>query len=1008
MNYGLKIKYGRTLLWLLMAIVCVCQPSDCLAQKKKKAEKERKVSLQGRVLNSFTKAGVEAKITLMTADSAFIDSTRCWYQGHDAQYWFEIPAKPAKYIIKAEHPEYYTTYVNYEVNYIARNRYFEAPRHLMKRKNPTKDLDQMLDQVEVVASKVKFLHKGDTLIFNADAFNIPDGSMLDDLIRQLPGVELKKGGEIYVNGRKVDELLLNGDRFINNDRQLMLDNLPYYVVKDIQVYDRLTDRDRWEGKQKEQKEYVMDVKMKKEFLGGYLGNIDAGAGTHDRWLARLFAMRHSDHSQLAVFGNMNNVNISSQPGESAEWDPNENTNNETTTKNIGISWTAHDKDKTVDENLNANIQWQKSDYQSRSASEQFASSGNIYNRSISSSINDNFSMHLDNRIHSEALFGNKNLYLNHSIDFNYMKGDASNLARNASLSKDPSKYDLDIPQVLDSIFSAVKGSELFGMITNRAMSISRSESSSFTLHSGLDFNVKMPWGDVLEITLNGWFDKQTTGKSYSRNKTEFLQNGTVDFRNEYQPSPARNYDYSAGLEYNINFLNGWNLNPQLTFSQRYSDTANEYYRLDKLGKGWDADSDESILGQLPSTRDSLKMALDRQNSQWHDNMNREYRAGLNISKNFDNDSTYTRVYAGVTMSRYDEWMRYDDIDLSQTNLPSARLERSNTLPSGSAGLQHQWFRNNGNKGGTAMISYNLSTGRPSFTQLYNITMTTNPLATSYSNPNLRNSRTHNINAWFNSWGGKVLYLYSVNSYISIVQDNWGTRTLYNPEKGSYVYKPGNVNGNWSANLNTDFHVRLDSADHWNISVGPDMSYNHNVDFDITNIGNQQVTINNVDDFDVPLSKVNTLSLGGNLKGEYTYDELRLDVSGNINWRNSTSRKENFQAINAFEFNYGFNGQYTVKPLSLTVSTSLTMYSKRGYQDDQMNTDDLIWNMGISKSLLKGKPLTLKLEGIDLLHQLSNKQMSVNAQGRTEYWSNSIPSYIMLHAIYKFSIKPKKK
>ena len=336
MNYGLKIKYGRTLLWLLMAIVCVCQPSDCLAQKKKK-EKERKISLSGRVLNSFTKAGVEAKVTLMTADSAFVDSTRCWYQGHDSQYWFEIPAKPAKYIIKAEHQEYYTTYLNYEVNYIARNTSFEAPQLLMKRKNPTKDLDQMLNQVEVVASKVKFLHKGDTLIFNADAFNIPDGSMLDDLIRQLPGVELKKGGEIYVNGRKVDELLLNGDRFINNDRQLMLDNLPYYVVKDIQVYDRLNDRDKWEGEQTEQKEYVMDVKMKKEFLGGYLGNVDVGAGTNDRWLGRLFAMRHSDHSQLAIFSNLNNVNVYSRPGESADWDPNEYTRNEMTMKNIGIA-----------------------------------------------------------------------------------------------------------------------------------------------------------------------------------------------------------------------------------------------------------------------------------------------------------------------------------------------------------------------------------------------------------------------------------------------------------------------------------------------------------------------------------------------------------------------------------------------------------------------------------------------------------------------------------------------
>lgn len=1006
MNYGLKIKYGQTLLWLLMIAACVCQPSDCLAQKKKKAEKERKVSLQGRVLNSFTKAGVEAKVTLMTADSAFVDSTRCWYQGHDSQYWFEIPAKPAKYIIKAEHQEYYTTYLNYEVNYIARNTSFEAPQLLMKRKNPTKDLDQMLDQVEVVASKVKFLHKGDTLIFNADAFNIPDGSMLDDLIRQLPGVELKKGGEIYVNGRKVDELLLNGDRFINNDRQLMLDNLPYYVVKDIQVYDRLNDRDKWEGEQTEQKEYVMDVKMKKEFLGGYLGNVDVGAGTNDRWLGRLFAMRHSDHSQLAIFSNLNNVNVYSRPGESADWDPNEYTQNEMTMKNIGISWVAHDKDKTFDEELNANVQWRESDYQIRTASEQFTTAGNIYSRSMSSSVSDLFDLNFRNYLTSEAPFGNKNFFIRHNIDFHYTKGDSRSLSRNASLSKDPSKYNLEVPQMLDSIFSAMKGSELFGMTTNRAMSLSKNESSSFNLSSNVNFNAKMPWGDILSVNLNGSYDKQTVGKSFSRNKTKFLQDGSVDFRNEYQPSPSKNYNFDASVGYDITFQSGWRFRPELKFGQSYSDTANEYYRLDKLGKGWDADSDESILGQLPSTRDSMQVALDRQNSQWHDNMNRRYDAGLTVLKNAEGDSSYSNFHIQMNVTKFDEWMRYDNIDLSQTNLPSARLERRNTLPSGGAGYLYQWFKNQAGKGGYLNIDYHFNVSRPSFTQLYNITLTNNPLVTRYSNPDLKNSRRHSFGANFSNWGKRVNS--SVYSNISLIQNNWGTRTLYNPEKGSYVYKPGNVNGNWNALINSNFHVRLDSADHWNMNVHTNLSYDHNVDFDIKTIDDPQLTNNSIDDFEAPLSKVNTVSLGSELGGEYTYDELRLGVSGRFNWRNSTSKKENFQTINAFEFNYGFSGQYTIKPWALNIATSITMYSKRGYQEEQMNTDDLIWNMGISKSFLKGKPLTLKLEGVDLLHQLSEKEMYVDAQGRTETWTNSIPNYIMLHAIYKFNINPKKK
>jgi hypothetical protein len=83
-----------------------------------------------------------------------------------------------------------------------------------------------------------------------------------------------------------------------------------------------------------------------------------------------------------------------------------------------------------------------------------------------------------------------------------------------------------------------------------------------------------------------------------------------------------------------------------------------------------------------------------------------------------------------------------------------------------------------------------------------------------------------------------------------------------------------------------------------------------------------------------------------------------------------------------------------------------MFSRRGYSDSSMNTDDLVWNASLSRSFMKGK-LTARLEGFDILGQLSNTRFSVNAQGRTEQWRNSLSSYAMLHLIYKFSVMPKK-
>ena len=145
--------------------------------------------------------------------------------------------------------------------------------------------------------------------------------MLDALIQQMPGVELKDNGEIYVNGKYVDELLLNGKHFFNDNRQLMLQNLGAYTVKDIQVYDKRDRLSELAGAQIGKSSYVMDVKMKKEFMGGMMINAEAGYGSEDRYLGRLFAMLFTPTGQYSLYFNANNLNESRRPGQQTSWSP---------------------------------------------------------------------------------------------------------------------------------------------------------------------------------------------------------------------------------------------------------------------------------------------------------------------------------------------------------------------------------------------------------------------------------------------------------------------------------------------------------------------------------------------------------------------------------------------------------------------------------------------------------------------------------------------------------------
>ncbi len=119
-----------------------------------------------------------------------------------------------------------------------------------------------------------------------------------------------------------------------------------------------------------------------------------------------------------------------------------------------------------------------------------------------------------------------------------------------------------------------------------------------------------------------------------------------------------------------------------------------------------------------------------------------------------------------------------------------------------------------------------------------------------------------------------------------------------------------------------------------------------------------------------------------------------------------SKRYGFEAINAFDFCYGMRGTYEF-PLNIQLATDIKMYSRRGYNEPSMNTNDLVWDASVAHTFLKGR-MTAKRVGFDILGQLSNKRYNVNAQGVTETWNSSICRYAMLSLSYKINVMPKKK
>lgn len=213
---------------------------------------------------------------------------------------------------------------------------------------------RVLKEVTVTASKVKFYNKGDTIVYDADAFQLAEGSMLDALVSQLPGAKIDENGRITVNGEFVESLLLNGKDFFNDDHSLMLENIPAYTVKTVEVYKGHSKEEKLNFDSSEPRHLTMDVKLKKEYSHGWLLNLQGGYGTSDRYLGRAFASWFSPTTSVIITGLANNLNDRRTPGKEDSWTPESMPSGAMSAREAGISY----NHESVDQKLRAQGQFE--------------------------------------------------------------------------------------------------------------------------------------------------------------------------------------------------------------------------------------------------------------------------------------------------------------------------------------------------------------------------------------------------------------------------------------------------------------------------------------------------------------------------------------------------------------------------------------------------------------------------------------------------------------------------
>lgn len=136
-----------------------------------------------------------------------------------------------------------------------------------------------LNAAKVTANVTPMEMVGDTIVYNAAAFRTLSNGKLIDLLRQMPGVEIGKNGEVKVNGKAVSQITVEGKTFFMGDKSMALNNLPASIVNKVKVTDKESEAAEFSGIRDGDKKTVMDVELKEEFKKGFFGTLSAGGGT---------------------------------------------------------------------------------------------------------------------------------------------------------------------------------------------------------------------------------------------------------------------------------------------------------------------------------------------------------------------------------------------------------------------------------------------------------------------------------------------------------------------------------------------------------------------------------------------------------------------------------------------------------------------------------------------------------------------------------------------------------
>jgi len=823
------------------------------------------------------------------------------------------------------------------------------------------DKSTNLNEVVIEGETPPIRIKSDTLEFNASSFKVRPDASVEALLKQLPGVEIDEEGKITVNGKEVNQILVNGKPFFDKDGKIAIQNLPAEIINKVQVSDTKTKKEELSGDKASGNEASINLTIDEDKNKGFFGRVMGGYGSSERYESSALVNYFKGARKISLLASSNNINATG-------FSMNEIFDNMGGGRNMNV-WTSDDGGFNINgTQFGGGKGITLSNIVGLNYADQFVKgfdgSANYFFTSANTD-NNNRTREVNYLPLRETTPGSGTF-----LDDSYVLNSQTATKNDKHAHNFNTEFNIKIDSTT-TIYIAPRFSKANSMVKNTSSQESRKLSDDLLLNNreGLflnendntAFNNSFVFSKVLgksKRSVDIWMDneiRKDDGSNLNKsntNKYSYDADGNATIETDNRDQIRYNRQKTDKHTFSLQFTQPIPDSLEVKIGLAYEHAKNSEDR-----NGYDFNA---ATGNYSSYNDSLSNYLDSKRNTIRPT------AGLTINKG----KIWAYFEAGPRVTQFGNYGRYLGNDYT--------VNKNYVLPSAQGGLNYRFTKSK-----SLWIGYNFEVEFPQARQILEIEDVSDPLNTTRGNAELDPEKYHNVNlnfrdydyatrSGYNIYAGGNYYDTSIRNFTEI--DNSAvSSTTYTNVSGTFNTWFG---VNWSKSIKREAHT-------FKGSIGVSGGYNGDKGFQNEQLYNSK-----------------SLRLTPRVNLTYEYGEL-LTINPSYTFTYSDTKYTNYLINGASNFVHRFNLQTTSYWPKHIVFGNDFGYTYNSQLGSGLKKDFYLWNSSLGYNFYNDR-LLFKVKVYDMLNQNLATSRTISATRITDEENIVLKRYVMFSLTFKLN------